>query len=311
MTGKKRILILGGTGFLGSNMCRYLYTRGYEVYCFDLKYPMHRQKNIQYIKGDFFDEKELEKVVQDKECIIHAISTVQPGNSNEKYMRGYENDFIQTIKLCDMLVGKPVKMIFISSGGTVYGNHKEQPIREEILPRPINHYGNIKLSIENAMRTFNYQMNTHFIIARVSNPYGQGQDFQKGVGFIDAALKNTLNGKAIEIWGDGENVRDFVFVEDVCKMVECLIEYEGEEDTFNICSGTGVSQNEVIEIIRRMGFQPQVEYKEKRRVDVRAIILSDQKIRKLWKKNPIQLEQGMEIYRKYLEGESTCSQQNS
>lgn len=304
---KKKVLILGGTGFLGSNLCRYLQGRGYEIYCFGLRYPLYRQNNVRYIRGDFFKDEDLEEAVRDKDCIIHAISTVQPGNSNEKYMQGYEKDLIQTIKLCDMLVGRNVKMIFISSGGTVYGNHMEQPLDERILPQPINHYGNIKLSIENAMRTFNYQTGTKFMIARVSNPYGRGQDFHKGVGFIDASLKNTLMGIPVEIWGDGENVRDFVYVDDVCEMFECLIEYQGKEDTFNVCSGKGASQNRVIEIMRQMGLRPDVIYKEKRSVDVRRIVLSNQRISKIWKKKPVELEQGIERYRKYLEGENICS----
>lgn len=149
-------------------------------------------------------------------------------------------------------------------------------------------------------------MGTRFIIARVSNPYGQGQDFHKGVGFIDASLKNTLQGIPVEIWGDGENVRDFVYVDDVCEMIERLIEYQGAEDTFNVCSGRGTSQNEVIEIMRRMGLHPEVIYKEKRSVDVRRIILSNQKISRIWKKKPVELERGMEIYRRYLEGENIC-----
>ncbi|MEY8430644.1 NAD-dependent epimerase/dehydratase family protein [Lachnospiraceae bacterium 48-42] len=298
---KKKILILGGAGFLGSNLCCYLRNQGYGVCCFDVEYPAQRQKGIHYIKGDFFNDGELEDAVSDKDCIIHAISTVNPGNSNELYMRGYGKDLLQTIRLCEMLAEKKIKMIFISSGGTVYGNHVKQPIDENVLPSPINHYGNIKLSIENAMRTFNIQMNTKFLIARVSNPYGQGQDFHKGVGFVDAVLKNTLEGNPVEIWGDGENVRDYVYISDVCEMMGCMVEYQGEEDTFNICSGTGVSQNEVIRIIRRMGLNPDVIYMKKRSVDVRKIILSNKKISSIWKKGPINLEEGIGIYRRYLE----------
>lgn len=298
---KKKILILGGAGFLGSNLCCYLRDQGYGVCCFDVEYPAQRQKGIHYIKGDFFNDGELENAVLDKDCIIHAISTVNPGNSNELYMRGYGKDLLQTIRLCEMLAEKKIRMIFISSGGTVYGNHVKQPIDENVLPSPINHYGNIKLSIENAMRTFNIQMNTKFLIARVSNPYGQGQDFHKGVGFVDAVLKNTLEGNPVEIWGDGENVRDYVYISDVCEMMGCMIEYQGEEDTFNICSGTGVSQNEVIRIIRRMGLRPDVIYMKKRSVDVRKIILSNKKISSIWKREPINLEKGIGIYHRYLE----------
>lgn len=133
-------------------------------------------------------------------------------------------------------------MIFLSSGGTVYGNQSIQPIREDALPKPINHYGNVKLCIENTIRTFNYQTHTKLLIARISNPYGPGQDFNRGVGFIDAALKKSIRKEKIEIWGDGTNVRDYIYIDDVCQMLIMLLEYEGEFDTFNLSSNIGTSK---------------------------------------------------------------------
>ena len=202
-----------------------------------------------------------------------------------------------------MLVDTDTRMIFLSSGGTVYGDHKKQPIDEGVLPTPINHYGNIKLCIENTLRTFNYQKGTQFIIARISNPYGPGQDFHKGVGFIDAVLKSTMLGIPVEIWGDGENVRDYVYIDDVCEMLECLIRYQGSWETFNVSSGKGYTQNAVIEVLKVMGLYPEVNYKNKRSVDVRKIILSNARMHNLWKQNPIGLEEGIRRYYRYLQGE--------
>ena len=97
-------------------------------------------------------------------------------------MEGYKRDFIQTINLCGMLIRQKTNMIFLSSGGTVYGVQEVQPIKETALPVPINHYGSLKLCIENVIRTFNTQLHTKMRIARISNPYGPGQDYHKGVG---------------------------------------------------------------------------------------------------------------------------------
>ncbi len=296
---KKKILILGGSGFLGNNLCGYLIKKDYEVYSYDRLFSV-KQKKVHFIEGDFFDDARLEAAIKGMDCVIHAISTVNPGNSNELYMYGYSRELLQTIKLCNMLVGEKTKMVFLSSGGTVYGDHQKQPIDESVLPRPINHYGNIKLCIENTMRTFNYQMGTQFIIARISNPYGPGQDFHKGVGFIDAVLKNTIEGLPVQIWGDGDNVRDYVYIDDVCKMLECLIRYCGNRETFNISSGKGYTQNAVIEILRGMGLSPKVIYKERRSVDVRKIILSNAQICSLWNGEPIGLVKGIELYYRYL-----------
>lgn len=102
----------------------------------------------------------------------------------KKYLQGYERDFIQTTKLCKMITDQQIKMIFLSSGGTVYGNQEIQPITEDALPRPINHYGNVKLCIENTIRTFNYQAHTKILIARISNPMDRDRISIKGLGLL-------------------------------------------------------------------------------------------------------------------------------
>lgn len=195
-------MIIGGAGFIGSNLSRYLLKKGMEVYCFDMTMPTNRINDVLYINGNFFDDYTLENVLDGMDYVIDALSTVNPRNSNEKYLQGYERDFIQTAKLCKLIIEK-IRMIFLSSGGTVYGNQSIKPIREDALPKPINHYGNVKLCIENTIRTFNYQTHTKLLIARISNPYGPGQDFNRGVGFIDAALKKSIRKEKIEIWGMG------------------------------------------------------------------------------------------------------------
>ena len=164
---KKKVLVIGGAGFIGSNLSRHLIKNNMEVYCFDMSKPVHEIAGVNYICGDFFDDYTLEHALEGMDYVVHALSTVNPGNSNEKYLQGYERDFIQTTKLCKMITDQKIRMIFLSSGGTVYGNQEIQPIVEDALPRPINHYGNVKLCIENTIRTFNYQAHTKILIARI------------------------------------------------------------------------------------------------------------------------------------------------
>lgn len=297
---KKKILILGGEGFIGRNLCCYLAGSDYEVTCLDRTQIQKPCQGVKYVRGDFFDEDVLRNIVGGKDYIIHAISTLNPGNSNELYMQGYERDFIQTVRLCKMLIGTHTKLIFLSSGGTVYGMHDHQPVDETVLPHPINHYGNIKLCIENTLRAFNCQMHNKMLVVRISNPYGPGQDFTRGVGFIDAALKQTLHQEPIEIWGDGENIRDYIHIADVCRMIGSLLEYNGQFDIFNISSGIGVSQNEIIGLLQKQGLKPQVIYKNKRSVDIRKIILDNQRIRGVWKHQLVSLEEGLKLYYEYL-----------
>lgn len=291
-----KVLILGGNGFIGKNLSNCLLNRGYDVYCFDCDLPDIPQKEIHYIQGDFFDESFLEKIIKDKDIIYHGISTINPGNSNEFYMRGYEKDFIQTVKLCKLVSEYDIKLIFLSSGGTVYGTQNQQPIMEEALPRPINHYGNIKLCIENTMMTFAVQKNVDILIARLSNPYGPGQDYTKGVGFIDAVVKKAINNEELEVWGDGSIVRDYIYIEDACQMLVLLAEYHGEDRIFNISSGKGVSIKDIIDIIKKWYPQMEIKYKNKRSVDLERIILNNQKIMRLYNRKMVEIHEGIEQY---------------
>ena len=191
-------------------------------------------------------------------------------------------------------------MIFFSSGGTVYGNQEVQPITEDAVPVPINHYGNLKLCIENTMRTFNFQMKKNMLIARISNPYGPGQDYHKGVGFIDAAIKHTIAGETIEIWGDGNVVRDYIYIDDLCRMLYALIEYHGDTEVFNLSSNTGVSQNDIVDILKQIDPAVKVAYKPGRSVDAKKIILDNSRIHSICDFEMVSIEEGIKRYYDYI-----------
>ncbi len=296
----KKILIIGGNGFIGSNLNECLLKKNYLVKSFDIQEPHRPLKDVNYITGDFFDNQMLESILTDVDVVIHALSTVNPGNSNIRFMQGYSRDFVQSAYLFSLCQEKKIKVIFLSSGGTVYGVQKNQPIKENAFADPINHYGAVKLCIENVLRTFNKQSHSQMIAARISNPYGPGQDFNKGVGFVDAALKKSLLGEDIEIWGDGSIIRDYIYIEDVCEMIASLVEYEGEEDTFNIASGKGISLNEIIKEITALGLNPKVVYKDSRSVDVPKVILDNSKIVKIHPMRLLSFHQGLKSYYEFL-----------
>ena len=296
----RKILVLGGNGFLGRNLCKYLADCGEKVYSFDMSMPEVADNRIEYIAGDFFDDYTMEETVKGMDVIYHAICTLNPGNSNEKCILGYERDFVQTAKLCSYLKDTECRMIFFSSGGTVYGNQEVQPITEDAVPVPINHYGNLKLCIENTMRTFNFQMKKNMLIARISNPYGPGQDYHKGVGFIDAAIKHTIAGETIEIWGDGNVVRDYIYIDDLCRMLYALIEYHGDTEVFNLSSNSGVSQNDIVDILKQIDPAVKVAYKPGRSVDAKKIILDNSRIHSICDFEMVSIEEGIKRYYDYI-----------
>lgn len=290
------ILILGGNGFIGSNLGDFLSMNGYHVISFDIVIPANTNKNIHYVKGDFFDETDIIPYLKESDVVFHAISTINPGNSNIKYMHAYSCDFLQSVKLAQFSKEYNFKLIYLSSGGTVYGRQEKMPINEKTLSIPINHYGNIKLCIENTYRTFNKQLKTDIKIARIANPYGPGQDYLKGVGFIDAVLKRAISHDVIEVYGHGNIVRDYIYIDDVCKMLEKMIIYNGEEEVFNLGTGIGVSQNEIIDIVKSIFPDMQVVYLPERAIDVPCIILDNTLIMELFDAKCVEVGRGILSY---------------
>jgi UDP-glucose 4-epimerase len=296
------IIVLGGGGFIGKNLVRTLAGTENHIFSFDLSMPDEGDQvpGVTYIVGDFFDDYVLQNAIIGKDLIYHCVCTLNPGNSNSKYIMGYERDLLQTIRLCDMVKGKNVRMIFLSSGGTVYGNPDKLPVDEDTFPRPINHYGNLKLAIENTLRVFNIQNGTDFKVVRISNPYGPGQDYNKGVGFIDAALKRAIANEPIEIWGNGDVIRDYIYIQDVCDILVFLGEAKYDEMILNISSGRGISQNEIISEIKKYEPSVKIVYKEPRSVDVKKIVLSNKKLHDIYKHDLTSFQEGVKKYYRYL-----------
>lgn len=300
MKNNGNVMILGGGGFIGQNLARYLTGKGYVVSVFDMRLPDRAIPGVAYHEGNFFEDSALDVLTEGQDAVIHALSTVNPGNSNQTYLRGYAGDFLHTIKLMDRLASTGGKLLFLSSAGTAYGKYNDRPFREEDPLRPINHYGSIKVCVETAMRAFNEQQHTRFLSCRISNPYGPGQDYMKGVGFIDAVVKSVLNHQTLEVWGDGSVVRDYIYIEDVCCMLEVLLRYEGSLQTFNVSTGIGTSQNDIIRLFEQLGFSVNVNYQSARKVDARCNIANNDKIVKATGVRCHTLREGVEMYLKYL-----------
>ena len=294
-----RVLILGGGGFIGSNLARMLAQQGARVTCFDRKVPEKADKSIQYLKGDFFDPEQVGKALTRADAVVHTISTITPSSSRFRYMEGYERDFMATLRMLDEAAAGGVRVEFLSSGGTIYGEAHQERIPEETALNPINHYGCVKACIEHVMCQFRRD-GADFRIARIGNAYGPGQNYLGGVGFIDAAIKCALEGRPVQIWGDGENIRDYIYIEDICTLLCSILAFEGSEFLFNVGTGVGTSQNEVISIIRERIPGVQVQYCASRAVDVHRNGLDTTVSTRVFGFWPRSLRQGIGEYIEFL-----------
>jgi len=188
------------------------------------------------------------------------------------------------------------KIIFPSSGGTVYGYPEPSSINEEHKTNPICSYGICKLMIEKYLYMFNNLYGLDYQILRISNPYGPYHN-ALSQGVINVFLSKIIKGETIEIWGDGSICRDYIYIDDVIDILEMMANKDIDAKILNIGSGEGTSLNNLIKIMKSItGANFNVEYKEGRKVDVPVNILDISKACKLldWKPK-ISLEEGIEI----------------
>lgn len=225
--------------------------------------------------GDFNNSADVERAVKNTDIVCHLVSTTVPGNSIINITYDIQSNLIPSVQLLNAMQQESARrIVFISSGGAIYGYPQYLPIDELHPVNPIVPYGISKLGIEKYIQMFEHLYGITGIILRVSNPYGARQRPGSGQGAICSFLHKALKGEPLEIWGDGTVVRDYLFIDDVVKAFEKALLYNGPERIFNIGSGEGKSINDIISILEGLlGQSLQRQYTDSRPYDVPVNIL--------------------------------------
>jgi UDP-glucose 4-epimerase len=251
-----RVLLLGGGGFLGGHIAEALDTVGASVRVFDRSTGAHMVAlgpEVEFYKGDFGNPADLTAALAGCPVVVHLISTTIPKTSNDDPVSDLETNLVSTVKFLEIARRTSVKrVVFASSGGTVYGTPTRVPIPEEHETRPVCSYGIHKLAIERYLELYHRLHGIDYCILRMSNPYGERQRGDAGQGAVAVFLDRALRGEAIEIWGDGSVVRDYVHVKDVAEAFVRATRYAGEPRTFNIGSGRGTTVVELLGMIEAL-----------------------------------------------------------
>ncbi|WP_020675721.1 NAD-dependent epimerase/dehydratase family protein [Geopsychrobacter electrodiphilus] len=277
-----RVLVLGGNGFIGSHLVDELLRRGDRVRVFDRfdNNKNAKKNNIDCRLGDFSDTSALAEALHDIDVVYHLISTTVPSTSNLDPVADIQGNLIATVQLLQQMVCLNVKrIVFLSSGGTVYGNPSLVPVPETHPLNPICSYGIVKVAIEKYLNMFAELHGIKPLILRASNPYGPRQGHIGVQGVIPTFLKRLVDGDSFHIWGDGSIVRDYIFIHDLVKL--CLLAGDsGAVGAFNAGSGLGYSLLNIISAITEVsGRIPQVEYFTERKFDVKRVVLDMKKAR--------------------------------
>lgn len=302
-----KVLVIGGTGFIGSNIIKYLKEQGIYTGCYALTQNGIGDEN--FIGNIIYDDN-FENIVNEFDQIIYLITSVSPKRSMEQPFEPYANDIPLLIKTLDVARNANIKrVVFASSGGTVYGNIENRKAKETDLNNPINHYAICKLSSEKILEMYNNLYGMENISLRISNPYGMGQRVSSNVGAITVFANRIINNEEISIFGDGNVVRDYVDVEDVAKAFYLALTYNynpnDNPQVYNIGSGNGLSLNDIIEIISdELNMVPRINYLPKRGFDVEYNVLDISKAEQVlgYQPYPDQKEKIKEYVRKLQNG---------
>lgn len=275
-----KCLILGGGGFLGSHLSETLLAQGYDVRIFDrpnlLRFrTSHLNSPLEWIEGDFVNREHVAHAVCGCDIVYHLVSTTLPRSSNENPAYDVETNVVGTLHLLEAARKHKVKkIIFASSGGTVYGSPQQVPIRESHPTEPICSYGIAKLTIEKYLGLFHSLYGMEYCVLRLANPFGERQRIAAAQGAVAVFLDKALRNESIEIWGDGSVIRDYFHVSDAASALEKAITYQGTNRVFNIGSGVGQSLNEILNAIEvLLGTAVKRSYLPSRAFDVPANIL--------------------------------------
>jgi len=277
---KENCIIYGGGGFIGSHLAEELLERGYNVTIFDkIKFSKENIEafisKIKIIEGDFNNEYDLLSSLDKIDYVFHLVSSTLPASSNDNPVYDVESNLISTLKLLqDMVQRKTKKIVFLSSGGTVYGVPEEIPVNENHFRKPLCSYGIIKKTIEDYLFLFNYLYGLNYNVFRLSNPYGERQNPMYAQGVIPVFLKKIILDEEIAIWGDGSVTRDYIYIKDAVKPLAESLKYSGSHKIFNLASGTGLSLKELLEIIQSVtGKKFKIKYLPGRNFDVPVNVL--------------------------------------
>ena len=285
---KPKCLVLGGGGFMGTHLCNALLRRGHPVRVFDRPVPLplsaDRERGpIEWMYGDFANRQDVAAAVTGCDVIFHLISTTLPKNSNDNPIYDVETNLVATLALLEAARACGVtRVVFASSGGTVYGRPERIPIAESHPTNPICSYGITKLAIEKYLHLYHQLHGLDYMVLRLANPFGEGQRPDAAQGAVAVFLNRALEGRPIEVWGDGNVVRDYVYVADITDAFLRALDYRGECRIMNIGAGQGRSLNEMLTAMEEVFRRPVARtYLPTRPFDVPANVLDSTRARQL------------------------------
>lgn len=289
----KKVLILGGHGFVGFYILNELINKNYNVRCLVRNLPREAEqfKNVEYVVGDVFEDDTMDCIMNDIDAVYYFISTSMP-NSN---ISNLENEFDFTLKALDRTLVYMVKkkvnyIVFPSSGGAIYGNETQKMVDEKCELHPVTPYGVGKQLSEQIIQYYNTKYGINASIFRIGNVYGSKQFRSKPQGVIDVFVQSALLNKSVSVWGKAsETIRDYIYLDDVASaIVEISARREEGVNVYNVGTGVGISLKNIIEEIENVLEKKMIiNYVPQKISGINCIILDSSKLWRTLEREPI------------------------
>jgi UDP-glucose 4-epimerase len=270
----KKILVTGGAGFIGSNLVAALVSNSNEVTVLDNLVSGYRSNlepfpGVRLIEKDIRDIKAVEEAAKDAEIIFHLAASVGNKRSIDDPLADASVNVLGTLNILETARKNGVQKIVVSSSAGIFGELKFLPIREDHPAEPDSPYGCTKLCEEKLSLAYTKLYSTEVICLRYFNVYGPNQRYDAYGNAIPIFVFRMLRGEPLLIYGDGEQTRDFVYVDDVVRANMLAASVTGIRGVFNIASGKRITINRLVELIMETGkCDNKIEYTDRRAGDV-------------------------------------------
>ncbi len=279
-------LVIGGAGFIGTHLVSKLLATGRTVTILDRRTDAIQElpRGADYVAGDFGQCQLIRELLCNHEEVIHLAYTSVPKTSFENPFSDLLENLPPTVQLFAETADSGRKLLFVSSGGTVYGEAGTLPIREDHPTRPISPYGLTKLTLEGYAHLYAVTHGLKFVCVRPANAFGPGQKPFTGQGFIASAMTSMMRGLPVTVFGQRGTVRDYVYVGDLAAGIVSALEKGRPSEIYNLGSGVGRTNMDVIEaitpLLEGLAYKIRIEHLPERTFDVRANILDSGKLHK-------------------------------
>lgn len=267
--------IYGSNGFIGRHLVRRLSFAGVPTRAVsrrqDPEFMSGIAGSVEFLEADLGDPLAMAASLQDIDTVVQMVSTSSPGLKNDHAIADLKDNVLPQVKFLQTCVRAGVRRyIFLSSGGTVYGPDAAIPTPETAAVNPICSHGLTKLFVEKYIQMHGHVDGLEYLVLRLANPYGPGQEYRKGQGLIPAIIDRHRRGLPIRIFGGGQARRDYVYIDDVIDALELAIQKQGRPQlVLNIGSGETRSVVEVIEAVEDItNISLEREYVDARETDV-------------------------------------------